>query len=673
MTACANLGSPVGGAHADEGPNDRYRVPYQPITYGQPTPAPLPGLAIDYKFVDWDDDGRTDLLATVRRGKGLVWYRNVGTPQRPHFRSLEENEVLLPADQVGDYFDIIDYDGDGQRDLVVFEAQSQTGLVDNSGKLMLYRQGGPGGAQWEGLIARSPTGDPITAAAESWSSYRVSAADWDGDGRTDLIVGYEDIYALVPDSEVRNKRNRVQGFKPISAYRTQVGRIGWFKNLSQTGGPPVFAPEQPVFADGEAIATYIFPYPLVYDLDQDGRMDLVIGSHNTELQFYRNTAAEGEPVLQYQGLLADESGTPLRTFLSIRVQPADLNGDGEDELISSSYYGNNDRYLVYQRVGKEALRWRYTDYLKISADKNTPVYGMGISTIDPIDWDGDGDIDLLLGAEGSFPAVVINSGTEADRKFEAAQLLKQPDGEPLETFSIEQGEGSYWGPLEWYSDRIAPRGVDWDGDGVLDLISGSMGRRLYFFKGRRVHGELRFEPPRNFQFGGEELALPDRVFPGITDWNMDTLPDLMLSTDPGHVVVYPGNRTLDLAPPDTLRHSSGEFIILQDFWERKKGNRSGFTVADWDADGDRDLIIYQFHRGVFLFRNAGDDTFGREELLVPLYSHLAGPSVYDWDDDGFIDLLIGGDERRMIESMRPAHLVVYRGQDTDLPPTSQKR
>ena len=65
-------------------------------------------------------------------------------------------------------------------------------------------------------------------------------------------------------------------------------------------------------------------------------------------------------------------------------------------------------------------------------------------------------------------------------------------------------------------------------------------------------------------------------------------------------------------------------------------------------------MIYQFHRGVFLFRGLDDGGFGEEEELVKLYSHLAGPTVYDYDRDGTLDLVIGGDERRMIEPAVPA-------------------
>ena len=114
VTACVNRQATVVAAHADEGPADRYRIAYQPITYGQSLVAPLPGVAMDYKLVDWDQDGRPDLLATVRRGKGLVWYRNVGSPREPRFRSLEENQVLLPGDRIGSYFEVIDFDGDAR-------------------------------------------------------------------------------------------------------------------------------------------------------------------------------------------------------------------------------------------------------------------------------------------------------------------------------------------------------------------------------------------------------------------------------------------------------------------------------------------------------------------------------------------------------------------------------
>ena len=186
--------------------------------------------------------------------------------------------------------------------------------------------------------------------------------------------------------------------------------------------------------------------------------------------------------------------------------------------------------------------------LQTAAQFDTPVYGVGNSTVDVIDLDGDGADDLLLGGEPGIPTWVRNVGTNERPAYDGPHRLKYADGTPVETHSIVQSPtvGSYWGPGEWYSDRLAPRAIDWDGDGVLDLVSGSMGRRLYFFKGVMVDGELRFEKPANFRLNGEELDLPDRLFPGVIDWDGDGKPDLILSNDAGHVLLYPGDGSLDL-------------------------------------------------------------------------------------------------------------------------------
>ena len=450
------------------------------------------------------------------------------------------------------------------------------------------------------------------------------------------------------------------GFRDPEVYDPHTGELWLLLNAATRMGTPVFESPVRMTAGGKPIVTYINPYPTTFDINRDGLPDLLVGSHDTSIRIFVNQGSPSRPELVEKGLLANPDGSPIRTFLTIRVAAADLDGDGQAELVGSSYYGNQNRYVTYRREGQG---WKDSGYLSIQATRDTPVYGMGNSTVDPVDWDADGDTDLLLGAEGGFPTIMINSGNERHRTFGPARRLEYLDGTPLETFSIEQGDGSYWGPMEWYSDRIAPRAIDWDGDGVLDILSGSMGRRLYFFKGQMVNGTLRFQKPQNFHYNKQQLVLPDRLFPGVMDWTGDGRWDVMVSDDPGHILVYQGDGSLELGRPDTLMLASGSPIILEDYWKRKKGNRSGFTIADWDNDGHRDLIVYMFHRGVFLFRNTGQDTFEEAKLLVPLYSHLAGPSVMDWDDDGYPDLIIGGDERRMIETNLPAHLVIFHGKN----------
>ncbi|MGB3589577.1 MAG: hypothetical protein WBA23_23730, partial [Tunicatimonas sp.] len=116
-------------SHDDEGPESRYSVPYEPITYGQTIKAPLPGLAYDYKLYDWDQDGLVDILANVRRGGGIVFYKNIGSAEEPLFRSLQENKRFVESEHIGKYFDVIDVDQDGTVELITYAKNEQTASV----------------------------------------------------------------------------------------------------------------------------------------------------------------------------------------------------------------------------------------------------------------------------------------------------------------------------------------------------------------------------------------------------------------------------------------------------------------------------------------------------------------------------------------------------------------
>ena len=670
----------LAGAHADPGPPDRYAIPYTPITHGHAVIAPLPGFAYDYALTDWDGDGRTDLLAHVRRGGGLVFYRNVGTADRPRFRSLRENRVLLGSDApLGRFFAVADLTGDGRRELVGFDSQ---GPAKNFGKVAVplrvyFDRGTPLDPRWEPVAAVHPGGSPVLSPRDVKDAPTLTAADWDGDGRVDLILGLQELDAVYPDGPTRGM-NRTAGFRDPADYRPNAARLVWLRNLTEPGASrPVFAEPRPVIADGVPIAAFDHPYPEAADLDGDGRVDLILGSHRPGPRVFRNVGTDSEtntPVLAETGTLADEHGRPLFSAGLVRVRAGDLDGDGVPELVGSGYFGASNRYRVLHRVPSSGYltRWREGDPLSLDATADTPLYGYGNSTVDPVDWDGDGDLDLLLGAEPGTPGVAINVGGDADRRFLPPVRLRWTDGTPLETYPIQTGVGSHWGPGEWYVDRWSPRAADWDGDGTLDLLTGSMGRRLHLARGRRVRGldgtpELRFEPVVNFRRGGTGLDVPDRLFPAVLDWTGDGHADVLIPDDAGRLLVYPGDGTPDLGEPIELR-GDGFDLRVADHWGRVKGNRTGLDVADWDGDGLRDLVVNRFHAGVFLHRGRADGRFGpAEPLVVPLYSHLAGPSVCDWNRDGTPDLLIGGDNRRMIEPAITGHVVMFDGRDTLTP------
>jgi FG-GAP-like repeat len=87
--------------------------------------------------------------------------------------------------------------------------------------------------------------------------------------------------------------------------------------------------------------------------------------------------------------------------------------------------------------------------------------------------------------------------------------------------------------------------------------------------------------------------------------------------------------------------SKGEDDIIESICTRP-------TAVDWDSDGDLDLVVGNFAGRFHLFRGEGGGKFapatellkaGDEPLLVN--GHHGDPCIADWDNDGDLDIVSG--------------------------------
>lgn len=235
-------------------------------------------------------------------------------------------------------------------------------------------------------------------------------ADLDNDGDQDLLVG------------------------------EYYGRMQYYENTGGSATPMFSAPRQNPFG---LVSTYYFALPQFVDLDNDGDMDLMVAEYPSGFQYFKNTGTASAPQF------AAPQGNPFGLTASPDSVPnvmsfADLDNDGDMDLLASGYYGAMD---YFENTGTAAAP-------QFAASRKNPfgltsLYYYAFPAF--VDLDQDGDMDLLAGEDYGAFQYFENTGTAQNPQFAAPQL--NPFG------------------LDSLQYLAFPAFADLDGDGDMDLLA----------------------------------------------------------------------------------------------------------------------------------------------------------------------------------------------------------
>ncbi|HAW49346.1 TPA: hypothetical protein DCX16_00105, partial [bacterium] len=306
-------------------------------------------------FSDFDEDGARDLLVGDSFGR-ILFFKNLGCDDNPYFNRVGENIIvdsitLDVGENAVPYF--IDWDGDGIKDFIV---------GDNLGYIWFFK------------------GNPEIATKTFQAGKKVKA------GNRDIDVGFRAV-PFVCDFDGNGGYDLIVG--------EAGGTIDIFLNTKNTfAEPPNFNISYKMPGDQSDINEGENPSIFVCDFDGNKKYDLIIGSQKGEIYFYRNIG-DATPILN--GGIALWMATETTTYTLDVGHDAtpfiyDLDGDGKKDIIS----GNREGYvLFYRNIGSDdAPLFESPIYLTL---KDVPIDAGFNSAPILLDWDDDGRIDFLVG------------------------------------------------------------------------------------------------------------------------------------------------------------------------------------------------------------------------------------------------------------------------------------
>lgn len=287
------------------------------------------------------------------------------------------------------------------------------------------------------------------------------------------------------------------------------------------------------------------PAPTVADWNADGRDDLVVGFRSSS-----QYGGVGVALRQEDGSLASlasafatgDVSSVIGFTLYSRPAVGDWDGDGSLDLLVGSYYGNKGVVACVNEGTPAAPVIRGADCSQLRTVSGALVgqtTGSTVAYVSPelTDWDGDGDLDLLVGT-GSETAELNEKGVRLYENIgsAAAPAIADP------VFIVAKGTT----PGLAYESYFEPTVVDIDDDGDRDLLIaggryGSTGTQFLLRQclntgsaGAPVHDTCSY------------LVLPGLVnnVVAATDWDADGYLDLFRGFHSGfianHVTMFHG-------------------------------------------------------------------------------------------------------------------------------------
>lgn len=499
-------------------------------------------------------------------------------------RKIYQQQKLLPNHKIrANQWRYCDFEGDGDLDLIVGHGDWTDYGWDNAfnqagewtrGPLhgyvfLITNQGSDSLPDYAEPVKIQAGGQPI----DVYGMPSPNFADFDGDSDLDLICG------------------------------EFLDRFIYFQNTG-TRTAPVYAAGVFLAFENKIIQMDLeMIIPVAFDWDKDGDVDLIVGQEDGRVAWLENSGAISQSIPQFlPPRFFKQEAADVKFGALVTPWSFDWDGDGDEDLIC----GNTAGYIgfIENLNSGNPPKWAEAVYLRaedqpvrIMAGFNGSIQGpceakWGYTTLSVADWNRDQLPDIIVNSILGRVVWFQNIGTRKQPKLAAAQAI-QAEWEK----KAPKPAWFWWEPeakemvTQW---RTTPVALDWNQDGLTDLVMLDHEGFLAFFQRVEIEGQLKLLPGK-------------RIFADTT-----------------------------LAPLQLNPKKAGE------------SGRRKLCFVDWDQDGKLDLMINS--RNTNFWRQVKTENrmtvfqdMGQVDQRI-LAGHTTSPTVVDWDKNGIPDLLVGAED-----------------------------
>jgi len=507
-------------------------------------PSGIPSLSFSQpRFADLDNDQDMDMILGNISGPPL-YFENTGTLTAPHFQAGDD--LFAPVQELDCEVGVcIDLDADGDLDFI---------------------SGGYLGLQWyentgtvESAVFEKVNGffDGLALSANPIPHF----ADMDNDGDMDLVIGL-----------------------------SESGAIHYYQNYG--------TPDAPIFIGGTQESWFdvgLYAYPWFSDFDADGDYDLLAGRDGYGFYYYQNTGSPSQ--WNWNQVSSQFSGLGGSTYWNSPCL-VDLTGDGKQDLV----HGTASGPLKYYRNTGSLTQASWSEVTSLFGGvidvggASNPVF---------IDFDADGDLDLLSGSQMGDIKYYENTGNVSGPAWTANH--------------------SRFSSID-HSIYSAVAAGDLDADGELDLVVGDLSGNLYYH--RNTGTSFVFE---STEFTG--INVGGWSSPRLYDMDQDGDLDLCVGREDGQISFFENTGTpLDAVWTEDISLFSGLDV----------GGNAVMTFGDINQDGTLDMLVGKSFRAVKYFSyEHGTWTEYPDSLSGLTFGQNATPALADLNGDGDLDLTVG--------------------------------